>query len=463
MVRFFSLPVVFGATAFASNVLVFKDADIDENLAKYTDGILVEFYAPWCGHCKNLEPEYEKAADALAAEGSKYKLAKVDATEEKTAAQTYGVKGFPTLKWFTGADNIQEYDGPRESKGIVDWIKSITGPAVLEEAPPADATGATITLYGSELPEWFSTVAKKFRKKGKFYYQAGSSKVVIQHPGEAAIESVEIDSAEKFTPWWTANSFPLVGEITGETFQEYVGRTGYGLVWCLYESPEVSKEKIPFMNEISAAVSAADMKYSITWTNTVAFGHVMKSMFGVEKEDYPKIVIQKKAGDKKYFVYGEEMTAAAITDYISKIESGEIKPVLKSEPAPEEPQKADAVKVIVGTTLQEKVFTADKDVLLEVYAPWCGHCKKLEPEYNKLASEIEKAGLSDNVVVAKMDGTVNDSPVDSITWSGFPTIVFIKAGSETVQPYNGERTSDGMFTWLKSNMTPVAASLNTDL
>lgn len=87
---------------------------------------IVEFYAPWCGHCKNLQPAYEKAAKNLAG------LAKVaaidcDAEENKPFCGQMGVKGFPTLKIVKpgktpGRPIVEDYNGPRTAKGIVDEV-----------------------------------------------------------------------------------------------------------------------------------------------------------------------------------------------------------------------------------------------------------------------------------------------------------------------------------------------------
>jgi len=98
----------------------------------------------------------------------------------------------------------------------------------------------------------------------------------------------------------------------------------------------------------------------------------------------------------------------------------------------------------------EMVFNDKKDVMLEIYAPWCGHCKKLEPEYEKLAKKVVR-DIDDHVIIAKMDGTANDSPSDDIDWSGFPTIKYIKAGSKKVEPYEGGRTAKEMWTWIREN------------
>ncbi len=63
---------------------------------------LVEFYAPWCGHCQSLAPEYEKAANAL--QGI-VKIGAVDMTTDQSVGSPYNIQGFPTIKFFGSNKN----------------------------------------------------------------------------------------------------------------------------------------------------------------------------------------------------------------------------------------------------------------------------------------------------------------------------------------------------------------------
>jgi protein disulfide-isomerase A1 len=104
-----------------SNVLTLTDSTLAEALQQH-QSILVEFYAPWCGHCKRLAPEYEKAANLLVEKGSNAKVAKVDSTVEKASSSAYSIRGYPTLLYFENGQMVEKYSGGRTADEIANYL-----------------------------------------------------------------------------------------------------------------------------------------------------------------------------------------------------------------------------------------------------------------------------------------------------------------------------------------------------
>ncbi|CAD5229449.1 unnamed protein product [Bursaphelenchus okinawaensis] len=99
-------------------VIQLNDGNFKKEVLDYDGVVLVEFFAPWCGHCKNLVPEYKKAAKALKGLA---KVAAVDATQAQGLASQYGVQGYPTIKVF-GADKKKptDHNGARTAQAFTD-------------------------------------------------------------------------------------------------------------------------------------------------------------------------------------------------------------------------------------------------------------------------------------------------------------------------------------------------------
>ncbi|TDL16574.1 protein disulfide isomerase [Rickenella mellea] len=136
----------------ASNVAELTPDNFDSVVGKGAPA-LVEFFAPWCGHCKNLAPIWEQLADAYVHAKDKVVIAKVDADGAgRELGQKYGVTGFPTLKWFNADGGEPEtYDGARDLEALAAFVTKKSGVKSNIKPPPPPATKILTTRDFNEV------------------------------------------------------------------------------------------------------------------------------------------------------------------------------------------------------------------------------------------------------------------------------------------------------------------------
>jgi len=236
-----------------------------------------------------------------------------------------------------------------------------------------------------------------------------------------------------------SESFPLFGEIGPENYQKYLDR-GFPLVWAFLD---FESEETPPIESALSKIAKEYRQLSFAKLDGQKWGSHAKN-FGLSG-DPPGIVIEDRLKHKNYvFPQDKEYTLAALTKYIKAFVDGTLPPTVKSEDVPE--KNDEPVKIIVGKTFDEIVLDPTKDVLVEFYAPWCGHCKNLAPKYDELGKEFEHI---ESVVIAKVDSTENDTPADI---KGFPTLLFYPANDkENPITYQGERSKQALSDFVREN------------
>jgi protein disulfide-isomerase A1 len=361
-----------------------------------------------------------------------------------------------------------DYDQARKADAIVTYMKKQQQPAFKElktETEVNDFIQNKVAVLGffkassGNDVSTFATVAESFRSQDYVFAFVSSPSLISQFNGK--VDTVRVYktfddpttdytgglNVEGIVNFVKSASFPLVGEIGPENYQQYLDR-GFNFLWLFYEvGTDDSAQAITALSNV-----AKNHKTDLSFVKLDGIRYVEHAKhFGLSGKT-PGLAIEDRS-TKKNYLFGEDkaITEANLEAWVSDFIGGRLSANVKSEPEPAD--NSGPVKVVVGTSFDRIVLDSTKDVLVEFYAPWCGHCKTLAPKYEELGKSLADVP---SVVIAKVDATANDTPADI---SGFPTLILYPANDKTNPvTYNGERSAEAIGSWLRRSASTLGGT-----
>ncbi|KAA8544042.1 hypothetical protein F0562_021781 [Nyssa sinensis] len=423
------------------DVIVLKEGNFSEFIEN-NRYVMVEFYAPWCR--------------ALPGTGAGVR------------GSSHRVKGRRGGAREGGRDRGEPYPGQRTKDGIITWIKKKIGPGVYNITTTEDAErvqtsenkvvlGFLNSLVGTESEELAG--ASRLEDDINFYQTVNPDVAKLFHmdlnvkrPALVMLKK-EAEKLSHFdgqfkksaiVEFVSANKLPLVTNFTRESgpmiFESPIKKQ-----LLLFSTSNDSEKVVPTFQE-AAKLFKGKLIFVYVEMDDEDVGRPVSDYFGVTG-NAPRVLAYTGNDDAKKYVLNGEVTLDKIKAFGEDFLEDKLKTFYKSDPVPE--TNDGDVKIVVGNNFDEIVLDESKDVLLEIYAPWCGHCQALEPTYNKLARHLR--GI-ESIVIAKMDGTTNEHPRAKAA-DGFPTLLFFPAGNKSFDPItvDTDRTVVAFYKFLKKH------------
>jgi len=442
--------VVASASSSSSSSVLDLSPDNITSTAQQYKYMMLEFYAPWCGHCQALEPEYSKAAEEISAESKEVALARLDITLYPSVQEEYGIRSFPTLKWFEDGKVTSLQPNERQADKIVEWCRKHT--SMTSDVDTIEGLRARIDK------------AKRFLAVGffedtddKLYhaFQDVESRFIdkefeiVKSPQVAEAMGVKMPAVRLYTKVEEDNSISETGreivysgssdpdELAGEVIKAsspVLLRLGDENEEELYADDKVPKALIfrASSEDLEEFRSAA-----MVMRDRFNFVHVVNdtnkricNWVGLQPGEESWVYVVRIDKSKRYRYEAAELNKEGITSFLHEYLNGKLQPYHISEKIYDN-WNASTVKKIVGKQFREFV-EQDRHVVVEFFAPWCRHCRALEPKY-KLAAKYFETRFPDEFVFGQIDGSKNEVPGAQI--QGFPTVwIYPKGKKEPPYP-----------------------------
>jgi thiol-disulfide isomerase/thioredoxin len=236
---------------------------------------------------------------------------------------------------------------------------------------------------------------------------------------------------------------PLFQEVTEENFGLYK-EAGLPIAYFIDKLASLDK------HEWVKAISAKNRDIiKIALLDSVKSDPFLEGV-GITKEKRPALAIFDESMNKYVLTNLSEERAAELSLFLERYLKGEEQPFLMSEDEPETGEnEKNAVFKLVGKSFEKYTKDLARDVLVVFHAPWCGYCKKLMPELKKLGDAVKRDGLSEKILIAEMDMTLNDENSQKIM--SYPTVKLFRGGDneEVLYDAGSARTAEALAAFIK--------------
>lgn len=438
--------------------------------------ILIYFYAPWCGHCRRMSPEFERAARRLKEYG--IPLGKVDATKEKSLAEVNEVRSYPTLLLYRRGRRF-EYNGPREETGIVNHMLNLSQYPSKEVGslkqfkksihPITLTVLAVFSKYRGPFYKEFEAAANNLRGRHTFYhtysmelashYKVGENSLVLIHP--------EIVRSQYEEPYYTFSRpdatqvhmerfmeehlFPLVGFRDVANFWKYHNK--YPLVVVFYDV-DFSFDNRDETQRIRQKVLKVAQQYKgrvlFAVSHETDFEDDLKSLGLEDSGAEVNVGMWMNERERYRMAPVDDFKSSNLRNFVEAVLQGTLKQYVRSQTAPRE-QTRD-VLTVVGSTFEELVMASDKDTLIMFRSPDCHMCDELVEELELCYNRIDYQA-PDRFQAAIIDATQNDFP-SIFKVDDYPAIYFVSA-KDKMHPklFSGIRKAFGLIKFVKENFS----------
>ncbi|KAJ8978564.1 hypothetical protein NQ317_012087 [Molorchus minor] len=352
----------------------------------------------------------------------------------------------------------------REANDIVNWLLKKTGPpaetlATVDDAKQFihDHNVVVIGFFEDEtsdlakamfsaaaitdgIPFGVTTQYKGFKKHGA----VPNSIILFKKFDEPSVlykgNAIDAD-IRKFVQ---INSLPLLVEFNHDSAQKIFGGIIKSHLILFLRKSDESFNKVAEAAR-SVAKQFRDEVLFVTLDADEEDHQRILEFFGIQKKDIPGArLIKLEEEMAKYKPETDDLSSEGIQKFVQDFIDGKLKQHLLSQEVPEDWDN-EPVIVLVANNFDSIALDTNKDVLVEFYAPWCGHCKQLVPIYDKVGEHFKD---NENVVIAKMDATANE--LEHTKVSSFPTIKLYKKDDNKIVEYNGPRTFEGLTKFVES-------------